>query len=700
MSDTKETRIGQDVLGIALFAGGTFIAVTVVMWLLADDKSTLDGLSAALASALAQTFGGWAALVLGLGMGLLGGALYISAASAPMKHVVGIVGLVFGASMVTAGLSEGSGGAVGTAIAGAAPAPGGMILALVLGVITVVATVWVVWLPQRSNFSRKAGESSSIPAASRQEEWDGVSAAEAAALAPNPIAAEPQAIPTTPEPRSATPVARGQESDGRRTLQGATRAANVQQGTPETTGSEEPVGTHLVAGSTDVVEPPRVLARRDQPEADTAQARPLTPELGRESSPISESTSSVEPPVWERAAAHVEEEEALAETEALEEPELLEAEAEPEVEELEEEADAEEEAEAAEEPEAEYEEEEDELEEEELEEEEEAELDEEEEGELDEDEELEAEEEDEEEAELEEDEEEAAELEEPAEAVVAEEPTGGPVVPAWEQSSLFADIDAKTQERAEGEDLFAGLEEAPVEAAEAAEVEADEEEEDGEEEEEAEYEEEEEELEDDEDDELEEEEEGELEDEEEDEELEEEEGEYEEEELEDEDEEEEGELDEDEDAELEEEEDEDEEEAELEDEEEAEYEEEEEAELDADEEAELEEEEDELEEEEAELEEPEVVLDPQPAPAAEEEAPAQAELLEDLVVFEAGCLFLDRGRVAVSMLQREFGMDFKQSTAVLDALQQHGLIGPYLGGRHRDILMTREEWEQKAPSRA
>jgi DNA segregation ATPase FtsK/SpoIIIE-like protein len=55
-------------------------------------------------------------------------------------------------------------------------------------------------------------------------------------------------------------------------------------------------------------------------------------------------------------------------------------------------------------------------------------------------------------------------------------------------------------------------------------------------------------------------------------------------------------------------------------------------------------------------------------------------------------LFLERGRVAVSMLQRTFDLDFKEATALLDQLQQAGLIGPYLGGQKRDILLSADEW--------
>ena len=47
------------------------------------------------------------------------------------------------------------------------------------------------------------------------------------------------------------------------------------------------------------------------------------------------------------------------------------------------------------------------------------------------------------------------------------------------------------------------------------------------------------------------------------------------------------------------------------------------------------------------------------------------------------------------MLQRTFELDFKQATAMLDQLQEAGLIGPYLGGQRRDILLTAEEWRER-----
>ena len=99
--------------------------------------------------------------------------------------------------------------------------------------------------------------------------------------------------------------------------------------------------------------------------------------------------------------------------------------------------------------------------------------------------------------------------------------------------------------------------------------------------------------------------------------------------------------------------------------------------------------------------EPEVVLEPQSAPvetsletsveAAEADIAEGAEV-EASLLMQAADLFLERDRVAVSLLQRQFNLDFEECCSILDELQEMGLIGPYLGGNRRDILLSREEW--------
>jgi hypothetical protein len=104
----------------------------------------------------------------------------------------------------------------------------------------------------------------------------------------------------------------------------------------------------------------------------------------------------------------------------------------------------------------------------------------------------------------------------------------------------------------------------------------------------------------------------------------------------------------------------------------------------------------------AESEEPEVTLKPVAARPRKKPAPAEPAALPSddhaRLIAEIGIHLLERGRVAVSMLQKQYGMDFEAATSVLDELQRMGLIGPYLGGQRRDILLTREEWLEKVSS--
>ena len=92
----------------------------------------------------------------------------------------------------------------------------------------------------------------------------------------------------------------------------------------------------------------------------------------------------------------------------------------------------------------------------------------------------------------------------------------------------------------------------------------------------------------------------------------------------------------------------------------------------------------------------EFVIQPRPVPAPAAARDDASERWKKLV-YECGCLVLEQNRVAVSMLERRFGIDFDQACKALDELQQAGLIGPYMGGRTRDILLSRDEWLAHAP---
>ncbi|MFT4538518.1 MAG: hypothetical protein ACI835_000953 [Planctomycetota bacterium] len=83
------------------------------------------------------------------------------------------------------------------------------------------------------------------------------------------------------------------------------------------------------------------------------------------------------------------------------------------------------------------------------------------------------------------------------------------------------------------------------------------------------------------------------------------------------------------------------------------------------------------------------------APATVSASSGGIQLDPEELLYRSGALFLNRGRVAVSLLQREFNIEFDAACTILDQLQQRGLIGPYLGGQRRDILLGREEWDER-----
>ncbi|MEW6073345.1 MAG: DNA translocase FtsK [Planctomycetota bacterium] len=86
-----------------------------------------------------------------------------------------------------------------------------------------------------------------------------------------------------------------------------------------------------------------------------------------------------------------------------------------------------------------------------------------------------------------------------------------------------------------------------------------------------------------------------------------------------------------------------------------------------------------------------VLHPPAPARPAAPRIAGEEPDLEELIQ-AAGLLVLEENRVAVSLLERGLGVDFDRACQILDVLQERGLIGPYLGGRTREILLTREEW--------
>ena len=72
------------------------------------------------------------------------------------------------------------------------------------------------------------------------------------------------------------------------------------------------------------------------------------------------------------------------------------------------------------------------------------------------------------------------------------------------------------------------------------------------------------------------------------------------------------------------------------------------------------------------------------------EGDGQDELLDDAIR-----LVLDLGQASASMLQRRFRIGYNRAARLVEAMEELGIVGPAIGSKPRELLMSREEVEYK-----
>lgn len=65
------------------------------------------------------------------------------------------------------------------------------------------------------------------------------------------------------------------------------------------------------------------------------------------------------------------------------------------------------------------------------------------------------------------------------------------------------------------------------------------------------------------------------------------------------------------------------------------------------------------------------------------------ELLKDAVE-----MIVDSGQASISMIQRKFRVGYNRAARLIDQMEERGIVGPSLGSKPREVLMTRLELEQ------
>lgn len=71
-------------------------------------------------------------------------------------------------------------------------------------------------------------------------------------------------------------------------------------------------------------------------------------------------------------------------------------------------------------------------------------------------------------------------------------------------------------------------------------------------------------------------------------------------------------------------------------------------------------------------------------------APAEDELFEDALR-----LVLDMGQASSSMLQRRFGIGYNRAARLVDTMEELGIVGQYAGSKPREVIMSRQEAEER-----
>ena len=64
-------------------------------------------------------------------------------------------------------------------------------------------------------------------------------------------------------------------------------------------------------------------------------------------------------------------------------------------------------------------------------------------------------------------------------------------------------------------------------------------------------------------------------------------------------------------------------------------------------------------------------------------------------LFPAGVdVILDLGQASVSLLQRRLKLGYARAARIVDEMEEKGIVGPFMGSKPRNILITKEQWQQ------
>ena len=81
-------------------------------------------------------------------------------------------------------------------------------------------------------------------------------------------------------------------------------------------------------------------------------------------------------------------------------------------------------------------------------------------------------------------------------------------------------------------------------------------------------------------------------------------------------------------------------------------------------------------------------------PTASDPDPSADELAHDEMLPDAVEDILETKQASVSMLQRRLKLGYARAARSVDEMEEMGIVGPFVGSKPRQILVTKEQWEQ------
>ena len=81
-------------------------------------------------------------------------------------------------------------------------------------------------------------------------------------------------------------------------------------------------------------------------------------------------------------------------------------------------------------------------------------------------------------------------------------------------------------------------------------------------------------------------------------------------------------------------------------------------------------------------------------PTASDPDPSADELARDEMLPDAVEVILETKQASVSLLQRRLKLGYARAARIVDEMEEMGIVGPFVGSKPRQILITKEQWDQ------